>query len=304
MSDTDKNTSNQNLEENVVESGDHEELPCEPQDGVKTAEEFSTICNELTQKLTKDLSSCEALWELFISATKSYDNIKPMLPYLPKFVKNHEHLLVLIQNTPHLREMRREWIEPDECSDKLSILLVYWVLFELKMPTFETLTRQEVDKLVATLKETRTVIKPTYIFNVDYNENSEEEQLFITRSSQYPTKFCFFGCPASNLFEILIRGFKVYKHQNNSNYGIPFNNQSLLVLNDTPSTPCWGKCSFGDSFQAVALCEFIEKPEYYLARYDEHNCCQIHVQHPDMVRIRYVFFYCENAKAPTSSKKN
>ncbi|XP_037958935.1 uncharacterized protein LOC119688329 [Teleopsis dalmanni] len=263
-------------------------------DVIGTPIQFSQKCKRIIEAIISDLNVCDMKWSLFVTAVQNSDNYKRMLPYLPGFVKNHTHLMTLINDVPYMYELYSRLLKQTRSCQKFSILLVHWVLFELNLPTFQSLSGEDINELLTKLPQNHASDKPTHIFKVNYDETSEEEKLFKARTGYYPTKHTFFGCATDNLFEILSGGFKEYRDSGNN--GIPFNSECTRVKNDTPRTLCSDNNStMGESFKAVALCEFIERKEYIHSRSQDKDS-YIHIHIPDMIRIRYVFFYCENVK--------
>ncbi|XP_037936553.1 uncharacterized protein LOC119670380 [Teleopsis dalmanni] len=256
---------------------------------------YLRACKELEYVLLDDLEACDAKWNLFITATINYSDNQLLLPYIPDFTRNVEEMLDVINVTPSLYDVRFKFLNKDyTCNNKLVIKLLHFVLIILNEPRLEKLKYFQFVDLMANIEQSYNVDIPTYVFKVNYSINSEEEVLFEGRSMSYGTKFGFFGCNLDSLYKILCDGFKSHKKHKTSDDKIYLNNEIGIILKNMTGTPCWENSCCGKKIKVIALCEFINRHEYIKSSVDKDlKCTHIIIDLPEIVRIRFLFYYCE-----------
>ncbi len=211
---------------------------------------------------------------MLICALQSYKHETVVKPFPSTFLsdsnnnKNFSQLINTVESLPSLPEWRTKI--KNFTSDQLS--LIYW-FFAHKNYELKYTTQITVDKLKEMSKFTENFIKPTHIFEVNYNDDKSKkfekliEQLRNSRSvtdlNSPLTSICFHGTRLDNIYSILHMGLLSHFSKNALfGEGTYLSQEPSLSLHYSPANKSWNKSVIGQRMSCMLVAETINDPAH------------------------------------------
>lgn len=144
-----------------------------------------------------------------------------------------------------------------------SILLLYWLLVELKGPRIKTIPKTEFENILSkTPQETPINQSPTHIFCIE-SPDSKQELVFQQYANEFSTSFGFHGTKLFYLHNILHMGLQQHLSKNALfGEGLYFSSELNVSLPYSRNGIGWTNSQISNVMSCVALCEFVEHPVF------------------------------------------
>jgi poly[ADP-ribose] polymerase 16 len=184
--------------------------------------------------------------------------------------------------------------------------LLHWILVEFLKYDIETVPKAKHEDILSLSKSTGNFQIPKDIFRVVYRDSSAAEKKFKQLRLGQQTKFAYHGTKFSTIYTILNYGLQ--QHLNKTalfGVGLYFSFEVQVSLLFSQSVSSWSRSKLGDLVSSVAICEYIDDPNYSKIRKENAKNSDIPqnyllITNNEIVRVRYLMIYGTN-KPPVKS---
>ncbi|ESO82417.1 hypothetical protein LOTGIDRAFT_198000 [Lottia gigantea] len=223
------------------------------------AETRKDIEDELRKKIDEDRLSSDIKLSLFSAALQSYRHDTVLRPFPPQFIKSDtekdnsklskvfSEILKLTKLVPCLNSMSLD-----------ALKLLKWALDSKRFKT-KLLGKNSFEMIIKLTGSTTPVPPPTHIFEIEYNEASEQK--FQDKRQDRGVIFAYHGSRTENFHSILHNGLA--SHMNKVSVfgeGTYLSGELSVSLNYSPSGFTWENSEIGHKVGCVAVCEIIDDP--------------------------------------------
>ncbi|KAI5709434.1 hypothetical protein M8J75_000193 [Diaphorina citri] len=201
---------------------------------------------ELKQILAWNKLGCDIKWSIFVSACQSYRVSSCLHPFPPMFIKNQHKdisaVLECINQMPLLSSVLHSQrnSHPPKLYDLIHLL--HWLLVE-QSPSLEEVPRDQYDSVLNLVSCEPNVVKPDFIFQVQYSPQSSIESNWSKLSlGRKKILHAFHGSRLENFHSILNFGLQQHFNKNSLfGQGIYLSSQLGICLIYSPYSAGWGE---------------------------------------------------------------
>ncbi|KAK3923753.1 Protein mono-ADP-ribosyltransferase PARP16 [Frankliniella fusca] len=269
-----------------------------------------------------DIYAADLRWSLFVAAAQSFKYDTVLRPFPPQFgrgdVKEIDRLREVMTQMPAFPTLLSLLENPaTDCSDRGELIdLLYWVLIVQDDPGIRTLSKEEIDEVIAQAPGGK-LPRPHFIFAVNQKKVTEKNKRFTELSKSFKTFLGYHGSRIDNFFSILCHGLiSTLSKREVYGKGTYLSTDFSTSLNFSPSGCGWGASLIGSGLSCMALCEVLEHPDviYEKSDADTKKTAEdsqfgpvpqkyILVRNSDLVQIRYLLVDGKNPHSLTCHKE-
>ncbi|KAE8751629.1 hypothetical protein FOCC_FOCC001477 [Frankliniella occidentalis] len=254
----------------------------------------------LADCIRADLFAADLRWSLFVAAAQSFKYDTVLRPFPPQFgsadVKEIDRLREVMTQMPAFPTLLSLLENPStDCSDRGQLIdLLYWVLIVQDDPGVRTLSKEEVDQVLAQAPGGK-LPRPHFIFAIGPKKFTEKQKRFSELSKNFKTFFGYHGSRIDNFYSIICHG---------------------LISTLSKASCGWGASIIGSGLSCMALCEILEHPDVIYEKSDTETQKTaedsqfgpvpqkyILVRNSDLVQIRYLLVDGKNPHSLTCHKE-
>jgi poly[ADP-ribose] polymerase 16 len=180
--------------------------------------------------------------------------------------------------------------------------LLHWILVEYASSKFdvEFMPKTRHEMILSLSKSTGKFQPPNHIFRIHYRGNSAAEKKFNQLKAGRSTKYAYHGTKFYCGYTIVSYGLQ--QHLNKTSLfgeGIYCANEMQVSLLFSQSVSSWSRSKLGDLVSCVAICEYIDDPQYAKIRKENAKNSDIPqsyllITNNEIVRVRYLIIYGSN----------
>ncbi|XP_054283255.1 protein mono-ADP-ribosyltransferase PARP16-like [Macrosteles quadrilineatus] len=267
--------------------------------------------------IKRDLVAADLKWSLFVAASQSYKHDSCLRPYPPMFVKDGNKdfggLMNAIESIPAFHHLESSILA------KPAVLLLYWVLLELKEPSLSTVNQSEVDEVLQLVSCELAPPRPSLVVRLSY-EGSASERRWQKEEERHGSLYAFHGSRVDNFHSILHHGLQQHLTKNALfGQGVYFSSELLVCLPYSRTGLLWKHSCLGSACSVVAMCQIIDHPTILCQneQASEENKSRARAQdslagevphklyvvpNSDLIQVRYLLVYTEKSNSSPSQR--
>ncbi|KAG5680376.1 hypothetical protein PVAND_009885 [Polypedilum vanderplanki] len=272
---------------------------------------------EIKSCIENDLLASDLKISLFTSAAKSFKKNFLLNPfpsaYLKDDIKDFDRLIEDLDQIPSLEELLVILMAEFDNTVLISnavINLLHWILIDYLKYDAETVPKSKHEEILSLSKSTGKYQAPNYIFRINYKETSAAEKKFNQLKIGQKTKFAYHGTKFCNAYTILNYGLQ--QHLNKTalfGEGLYFAFEIQVSLLFSQSVGGWQNSKIGNLVSCIAICEYIDDPNYSKIRKENAKNNDIPqnyllITNNEIVRVRYLMIYGSNKPIIKSSSSS
>jgi len=279
----------------------------------EAADDNSQLLTRVLSVIRRDVIAADLKWSLFVAASQSYKHDSCLRPFPPMFLvdgnKDISALREAIEAVPAFSQLE----VLGASLSRNTLLLLHWVLLDLKEPTLTTVDKSEVRSVMGLVSSELSAPRPSLVLRLA----SSEVRWQATRG-QLDTLHAFHGSKLENFHSILHYGLQQHLTKNALfGQGVYTSSELLVCLPYSRTGLGWPHSCVASQLSMVALCEVIDHPSVKCqaaggsggqARALAPDSIAGQVPHKiyvvpnsELVRVRYLLVY---PSAPSQLKQN